>query len=91
MESKINQFPPKVIFYGGTGKAKVVRPIVEYYGSKLVAVFDDTQNLEKPFPDVPLYLGNELKKWIQSHKELELGFCVTIGNPHGRTRIKLHH
>ena len=90
MESKINKFPPKVIFYGGTGQAKVVRPIVEYYGSKLVAVFDDTPNLEKPFQDVPLYLGSELEEWIKNRKELELGFCVTIGNPHGRARIKLH-
>ena len=91
MESKINQFPPRVIFYVGTGQAKVVRPIVEYYGSKLVAVFDDTPNLEKPFPDVPLYLGNELKEWVQTQRELKLGFCVTIGNPNGGARIKLHH
>ena len=90
MENKINQFPSEIIFYGGTGQAKVVRPIVEYYGSKLVAVFDDTPNLEKPFQDVPLYLGSELEEWIKNQKELELGFCVTIGNPHGRTRIKLH-
>ena len=90
MENKINQFPSEIIFYGGTGQAKVVRPIVEYYGSKLVAVFDDTPSLEKPFQDVPLYLGSELEEWIKNRKELELGFCVTIGNPHGRTRIKLH-
>ena len=90
MENKINQFPSEIIFYGGTGQAKVVRPIVEYYGSKLVAVFDDTPNLEKPFQDVPLYLGSELEEWIKNRKELELGFCVTIGNPHGRARIKLH-
>jgi len=91
MESKINQFPPKVIFYGGSGQAKVVRPIVEYYGSNLVAVFDDTPNLKKPFPDVPLYIGNELKEWVQTQKKSELGFCVCIGNPYGRARIKLHH
>ena len=90
MESKVNQFPPEVFFYGGTGQAKVIRPIIEYYGSRLVAVFDDTPNLEKPFQDVPLYLGSELKKWLQTRKKLELGFCVTIGNPNGRMRIKLH-
>jgi len=90
MENKINQFPSEIIFYGGTGQAKVVRPIVEYYGSKLVAVFDDSPNLEKPFQDVPLYLGSELEEWIKNRKELELGFCVTIGDPHGRARIKLH-
>ncbi|MEK9628829.1 MAG: acetyltransferase [Nitrospinota bacterium] len=88
MECEINQFPPEMIFYGGTGQAKVVRPIIEYYGSRLVAVFDDTPNLKKPFPDVPLFPGSELEEWIQSKKEL--GFSITIGNPHGRVRMKLH-
>tara|TARA_B100000315_G_C14535545_1_gene568269 strand:- start:115 stop:792 length:678 start_codon:yes stop_codon:yes gene_type:complete len=91
MKNKVNQFPPEVIFFGGTGQAKVVRPIVEYYGSKVVAVFDDTPNLQKPFQDIPLYFGSEFKEWIQTRRGLELGFCVTIGNPHGRVRIKLHH
>jgi sugar O-acyltransferase (sialic acid O-acetyltransferase NeuD family) len=90
MKSEINQFPPEIIFFGGTGQAKVVRPIIEYYGSKLVAVFDDTPNLKKPFQDVALYSGSELNEWIRDRKGLELGFCVTIGNPHGRIRIKLH-
>ena len=89
--SIINQFPEEIIFFGGTGQAKVVRPIIEYYGSKVVAVFDDTPKLQKPFQDIPLYLGNEFKKWIQTQRKLKLGFCVTIGNPHGRLRIKLHH
>ncbi|MBT3514001.1 MAG: acetyltransferase [Nitrospina sp.] len=88
--SMINQFPKEIIFFGGTGQAKVVRPIIEHYGSKLIAVFDDTPNLEKPFHDIPLYLGSQLKEWIQNKKKTELGFCVTIGNPHGRLRIKLH-
>jgi sugar O-acyltransferase (sialic acid O-acetyltransferase NeuD family) len=90
MQRQINQIPPNVIFYGGSGQAKVVRPIVEYYGSNLVAVFDDTQNLKKPFSDVPLYIGNKFKEWVQTQKKSELGFCVCIGNPYGRARIKLH-
>ena len=68
----------------------MVRPIIEYYGSKLVAVFDDTPNLKNPFPDVSLYSGNELNNWVQAKKGLNLGFCVTIGNPHGEVRVKLH-
>ena len=55
MKSEINQFPSEIILYGGTGQAKVVRPIIEYYGSRLVAIFDDTPNLKKPFHDVSLY------------------------------------
>ena len=90
MKSKINQFPPEIIFYGGTGQAKVVRPIIEYFGSKLVAVFDDTHNVKNTFQDIKLYPGSELNNWIEENKKEELGFCITIGNPHGRIRIKLH-
>ncbi|SNQ62984.1 Acetyltransferase [Candidatus Methanoperedens nitroreducens] len=87
----INKLPPKVILWGGTGQAKVVRPIIEYYGSKVVAVFDDTPNLKSPFPDVEIYCGYEqFKKWIASQNREEIGFCVAIGNPHGRVRLKLH-
>ena len=85
-----NRLPPEIILWGGTGQAKVVRPIIEYYGSRVVAVFDDSPNLKAPFRDVPLYLGDEFKEWIQTRRGLEIGFCVAIGNPNGRARIRLH-
>lgn len=92
MNEHINQYPPSVILWGGTGQAKVVRPIIEYYGAKVVAVFDDTPNLKPPFPDVPLHIGwSGFMNWIQdqSNRE-EIGFCIAIGNPHGRVRVRLH-
>ena len=86
-----NTLPPDVILWGGTGHAKVVRPIIEYYGSKVVAVFDNTPNLPTPFPDVELYHGHkQFEVWIKSRNRKEIGFCVAIGNPHGRVRIRLH-
>jgi len=90
MNDFINKLPPKVILWGGTGQAKVVRPIIEYCGSKVVAVFDDTPNLPPPFPDVPLYLGwAGFQEWIQVQpRREEIGFCIAIGNPHGRVRLR---
>lgn len=86
-----NIFPPRVILWGGTGQAKVVRPIIEYYGSKVVAVFDDNPRLKPPFADIPLYYRKRgFQKWIKSQKREELAFCVAIGNPLGRVRVKLH-
>jgi sugar O-acyltransferase, sialic acid O-acetyltransferase NeuD family len=84
--------PPKIIFWGGTGQAKVNRPIVEYYGSKVVAVFDDTPGLKSPFSDVEMHQGWEgFLRWKKSQKEMnDFGFCIAIGNPHGRVRLKLH-
>jgi sugar O-acyltransferase (sialic acid O-acetyltransferase NeuD family) len=90
-DCQLNLLPPKIILWGGTGQAKVVRPIIEHYGSKVVAVFDDTPNLPPPFPDVPLHLGREgFHRWITTQNRAELGFCITIGNPHGRVRLKFH-
>lgn len=88
----IKHFPPRIILWGGTGQAKVVRPIIEYYGSKVVAVFDDTPSLPPPFSDVPLYFGwIGFQRWLSSQINIEnIGFCITIGNPHGRVRLMLH-
>lgn len=91
MNEHINSLPPRVILYGGTGQAKVVRPIVEHYGTKVVAVIDDTPGLPSPFPDVPIYEGwQEFLRWLEMQDRKDLGFCVTIGNPHGRARLKIH-
>lgn len=91
MSGDLDRVPPKVILYGGTGQARVVRPIIEHAGAKVVAVFDDTPGLRSPFEDVPIYRGYQaLLKWIGSRNRREIGFCVAIGNPHGRFRLQLH-
>jgi sugar O-acyltransferase (sialic acid O-acetyltransferase NeuD family) len=86
----INELPSRVILWGGTGQAKAVRPIIEHFGGKVVAVFDDTPNLKPPFPDVELHFGQDFEEWIKTQNPKEIGFCITIGNPHGRVRLKLH-
>lgn len=88
---KLDKVRPEVIMWGGTGQAKVMRPVIESYGAKVVAVFDDTAGLVSPFKDVEILHGYEsFKKWIKSKDVNNIGFCLTIGNPHGRVRIKLH-
>ena len=92
MNDHINRLPPKIIIWGGTGQAIVIRPIIESHGSKVAAIFDDTPNLSSPFPDVPLYYGLDgFQKWLQMQScRNEIGFCIAIGNPHGRVRMKYH-
>jgi sugar O-acyltransferase (sialic acid O-acetyltransferase NeuD family) len=81
----------RVILWGGTGQAKVVRPILERAGARVVAVFDDTPGLAPPFADVPLYEGRrDFPRWIANQTAGDLGFVVAIGNPHGRVRLELH-
>ena len=75
----------KVIFYGGTGQAKVLRPIVDAMPNHtLVAVFDDTDKLEPPFQDIPLY-----NDWSKIIKYKDCKFAVTIGNPHASARRQI--
>jgi sugar O-acyltransferase (sialic acid O-acetyltransferase NeuD family) len=87
----VDDRPSEVILWGGTGQAKVVRPILERAGIRVVAVFDHTPNLPPPFPDVPLYLGWQgFEEWRRERRRDRVGFCVAIGNPHGRARIQFH-
>ena len=80
-----------MILWGGTGQAKVVRPIIEHSGSRVVAVFDDTPGLAPPFADIPLIEGwRGFESWLGKQGSSGVGFCVTIGNPHGRVRLRLH-
>jgi sugar O-acyltransferase (sialic acid O-acetyltransferase NeuD family) len=78
----------RAILWGGTGQAKVVRPILERQGVHVVAVFDDTEGLRPPFTDVPLVHGSRFDEWRAGHPDA-LGFSVTIGNPHGRARLRI--
>lgn len=88
---RLNRPRPEVILWGGTGQAKVVRPIIEHYGGRVVAVFDDTPGLRSPFRDVPIFTGWEgFERWIERHDASTLGFSIAIGNPHGRVRLQLH-
>lgn len=82
---------PEVIFWGGTGQAKVMHALLTEAGVKVVAVVDDTPNLPSPFADVPILHGREkLLGWLKGRRSGALGFLITIGNPHGRVRLKLH-
>jgi acetyltransferase EpsM len=91
MKSNINKIPPKVILWGSTGAAKEAKPVIEYYEAKVVAVFDDTKNLKSPFPDVPIYCGyDKFLAWLEGKDRENIGFCLAIGNPHGRVRLNLH-
>jgi len=80
------------MLWGGTGQAKVVRPIIEHCGARVVAVFDDTPGLLSPFSDVEIYRGKAgFQEWISKQTSRdEIGFCLAIGNPHGRIRLNFH-
>jgi sugar O-acyltransferase (sialic acid O-acetyltransferase NeuD family) len=82
----------KIIFWGATGQAKVLRECISYYDDlHLVSLFDTNSQLISPFDDVPLFSGEEFKTWIRQQPSREsISFLVAIGGDRGRDRLKLH-
>lgn len=88
--------PTRAVLYGGTGQAKVTREILKSASIDVVLVVDDTKGIASPFADVPLVEGLAgLRSWMQHQRgsgNVEfspMGFCVSIGNPHGRARLRI--
>lgn len=86
----MSPIPARLIIWGGTGQAKVMRAVAEDHGARVVMVFDDTTGLPAPFDDVPLSQGSAFPAWMRTQDPHGLGFCVAIGNPHGRARLRIH-
>jgi len=85
------EIPKNVIIYGGTGQSLQSKPIIESYGSRVIAIIDDTPNLRSPFPNIPIFYGYEnFMKYYKTKKFSKVGFCIAIGNPNGYIRVCLH-
>ena len=79
-----------LVFWGGTGQAKVLRPIVEGMGYRLHAVVDRKPGLTSPFADVVLLAGESVfDRWMAQHGGTVSAFAVTIGGSAGRDRCAI--
>ena len=79
----------KIIFWGATGQAKVLRECIEYYDFELVCIFDNNILVRSPFTDVPIFYGKPgLKTWLSQHSIASetLHCLVAIGGHRGRDR-----
>lgn len=81
----------ELIFWGGTGQARVLREALDPAEFRLVAIFDNNRSLPSPFADVPIHFGEEgLTAWLKNrHPSGELQACVAIGGTRGRDRLGL--
>jgi len=81
----------KIIFWGATGQAKVLRECLKDEDLKLVALFDNDQNISSPFKKVPLYIGKKgLKYWLKENQDNnQVSFLVAIGGDNGKDRIEI--
>lgn len=82
----------KIVFWGATGQAKVLRECISHYGFRLLALFDNNTGLAAPFKDVPLYYGmSGFNNWLNSQKERDIFFLVAIGGNQGEARYLIHN
>jgi sugar O-acyltransferase (sialic acid O-acetyltransferase NeuD family) len=81
----------EMIFWGATGQAKVLRECMKDSKMRLVALFDNNENLVSPFADVPLYFGKKgFEDWVAKRTTSGLvGFLVAIGGDKGKDRLKI--
>lgn len=81
----------KMIFWGATGQAKVLRECMQPSGLTLVALFDNNEHLTSPFGGVPLFFGRSgFECWVRKQKNNEaIGFLVAIGGDRGKDRIAI--
>ena len=82
-----------MILWGGTGQAKVLKECMKPTGYRVIAVFDNNQSLQTPFPDVSIFYGKKgFTNWLASiASPEEIGFLVAIGGDKGRDRIAIQN
>jgi len=80
----------KIIFWGGTGQAKVLQELVSK-DFDLVAVFDNSLEIPPPFHDVQLHRKmSSLVEWLKRQAPEPIWFLVAIGGSLGKVRLQIH-
>lgn len=82
----------KVLFWGATGQARMLRECLSYDGFQLTALVDANQSITSPFSDVPIYHGKSgFEAWLRVTPDAgEHAFMVAIGSDRGKDRIAIH-
>lgn len=76
------------VIWGGTGQAKVVRPMLQDAGHQVVALFDNDPDRQSPFTDIPLLGGWEAFEGFRTSHDGPCGFVAAIGGTHGEARCE---
>jgi sugar O-acyltransferase (sialic acid O-acetyltransferase NeuD family) len=80
----------RIVFWGATGHAKVLRELTDDLGYTLVAVFDNNPRVPPPFADVDVHYGIDgFREWKANNENLETFCLVAIGGARGRDRVDI--
>jgi sugar O-acyltransferase (sialic acid O-acetyltransferase NeuD family) len=80
------------VFWGAAGHAKVLADILSLQGGKLIALFDNSHEISSPWPDIPLYFGEEgffswRKKVVSPPYTIQA--AIAIGGARGKDRCQI--
>ena len=79
-----------LLVWGGSGHAKMLRPIFEGDRRQVVAVVDRDKAISPPFPGaVRLHDEDEVRRWVERRGGTALEFVVAIGGHKGPDRLRL--
>lgn len=82
----------RVIFWGASGHAKVLKECLTYTPQyELVALFDNNPYQSAPYIGVPVYIGLEgFTQWISNKDRKDIWFLIAIGGDKGKDRVDIH-
>ncbi|MGH9445649.1 MAG: acetyltransferase [Terriglobia bacterium] len=82
----------RAIVWGASGHAKVIRPIIEKEGFRIIAMIDRDSRARSIIPGCPLFSSLEdLLRQLLLATDEKLSFALAIGGEGGRDRMELHH
>jgi sugar O-acyltransferase (sialic acid O-acetyltransferase NeuD family) len=88
----ISEIERRIIFWGATGQAKVLRECMECQGWKVVAIFDNNPEVVSPFEDIPIYYGwSGLEWWQENNNTNNISCIVAIGGDRGKDRVEIQN
>jgi sugar O-acyltransferase (sialic acid O-acetyltransferase NeuD family) len=80
----------RMVLWGATGHAKVLREFIGELGYEVVAVFDNDPSVAPCFVDVPLFYGQEgFDGWKTNNNTNQVACLVAIGGARGRDRLAM--
>lgn len=79
-----------LLVWGGSGHAKVLRPIFAHHGRQVLALVERDPALPSPFPGVVrLQNRDEVQTWLQERQGDALEFALAMGGHRGGERQHL--
>jgi sugar O-acyltransferase (sialic acid O-acetyltransferase NeuD family) len=78
-----------ILFWGGTGQARVLNEALDKSIFKLVLIVDQ-KKVDSPVSNIPIVFGRHgFETWLENYSRKELYFSIAIGGSHGDERLEI--